>query len=83
MKNLFYVFALGLALTGCLSSPPNPNIRVVERSLIKQWYKVDHGIASRLLPVDNLHSYSSQEAVTYMDWATSYCAEQQLRPPSR
>ncbi len=67
--NVFYVFALGLALTGCSSSPANPNVPVIEKSLTQQWYKIDHGIASRWVPIDTPHPLS-RERVIYMDLAT-------------
>lgn len=67
--NVFFVFALGLALTGCSSAPANPNVSVVEKSLTQQWYKIDHGIASRWVPVDTAHA-PARERVIYMDLAT-------------
>ncbi len=67
--NVFYVFALGLALTGCTSSPANPNVPVIEKSLTQQWFKIDHGIASRWVPIDTPHP-SPRERVIYMDLAT-------------
>lgn len=67
--NLFYVFALGLALTGCSSTPANPNVPVIEKSLTQQWYKIDHGIASRWVPVETPRT-PALERVIYMDLTT-------------